>query len=132
MYSIPNKVDEFYNTCIAFLHMNIYCRSDVIVYTCVICVYLLQDEKITGTTQLYSVDEDITQCIGAHVVCFSSYQYSDNMAPSTIFCVGSRDAQDHGKVRIMKNVITPLEQQHAFVVAQNFNKFFNLLDFMYQ
>lgn len=61
-----------------------------------------EDEKITGTTQLYSVDEDITQCIGAHVVCFSSYQYSDNMAPSTIFCVGSRDAQDHGKIHVIE------------------------------
>ncbi|XP_061189992.1 clathrin heavy chain 2-like [Saccostrea echinata] len=61
-----------------------------------------EDEKITGTTQLYSVDEDITQCIGAHVVCFSSYQFSDNLSPSTIFCVGSRDAQDHGKVHVIE------------------------------
>nr|XP_022339622.1 clathrin heavy chain 2-like [Crassostrea virginica] len=61
-----------------------------------------EEETITGTTQLYSVEEDISQCIGAHVVCFSSYQYSDNMAPSTIFCVASRDAQDHGKVHVIE------------------------------
>lgn len=132
MYSISNKVDEFYNICIVFFYMNIYCRFDVIVYICVICVYLLQDEKIIGIIQLYSVDEDIIQCIGVYVVCFSSYQYFDNMVFFIIFCVGLRDVQDYGKVIIKKNVIIFFEYQYVFVVAQNFNIFFNLLDFMYQ
>lgn len=61
-----------------------------------------EDDRISGITQLYSVDEDITQCISAHAVCFSLYQFADNPQPSTVFCVCSRDAQDHGKVHVIE------------------------------
>ena len=49
-------------------------------------------------TQLYNVDEDITQCITAHAVCFTNYHYHDNPLPSTVMCVATRDVVDIGKV----------------------------------
>ncbi|XP_076453102.1 clathrin heavy chain 2-like [Babylonia areolata] len=61
-----------------------------------------EDDRISGVTQLYSVDEDITQCISAHAVCFSHYQFADNPHPSTVFCVSSRDSQHHGKVHVIE------------------------------
>lgn len=61
---------------------------------------VLQDDRISGVTQLYSVEEDITQCISSHAVCFSTYNFADNPQPSTVLCVASRESQDHGKVEI--------------------------------
>ncbi|KAH9525735.1 hypothetical protein Btru_002226 [Bulinus truncatus] len=61
-----------------------------------------EDERISGVTQLYNRDEDITQCISAHAVCFSSYHFPGNPYPSTVFCVSSREAQDHGKVHVIE------------------------------
>ncbi|KAK7465911.1 hypothetical protein BaRGS_00037521 [Batillaria attramentaria] len=61
-----------------------------------------EDDRISGVTQLYSVDEDITQCISAHAVCFSFYHFAENPQPSTVFCVCSRDTQDHGKVHVIE------------------------------
>ncbi|XP_005106091.1 clathrin heavy chain 1 [Aplysia californica] len=61
-----------------------------------------EDERISGVTQLYYVDEEITQCISAHAVCFSSYHFPGNPYPSTVFCVSSREAQDHGKVHVIE------------------------------
>ncbi|KAK3084072.1 hypothetical protein FSP39_007725 [Pinctada imbricata] len=64
--------------------------------------YNAMEDRITGITQLYNVDEDITQCIGAHTVCFSEYHYADNPMPSTVMCAASRDALDHGKVHVIE------------------------------
>ncbi|BFZ04770.1 hypothetical protein BsWGS_07809 [Bradybaena similaris] len=61
-----------------------------------------EDDRISGVTQLYNRDEDITQCISAHAVCFSSYHFPGNPYPSTVFCVSSREAQDHGKVHVIE------------------------------
>ncbi|KAK7087962.1 clathrin heavy chain 2-like [Littorina saxatilis] len=61
-----------------------------------------EDERISGVTQLYSVDEDITQCISAHAVCFSLYHFAENPRPSTVFCVSSRETQDQGKVHVIE------------------------------
>ncbi|XP_071092944.1 clathrin heavy chain 1-like [Haliotis cracherodii] len=61
-----------------------------------------EDEKITGVTQLYNVDEDITQCINAHTVCFTRYKFDENPSSSTALCVGSRDVQDNGKVYVIE------------------------------
>lgn len=61
-----------------------------------------EDERISGVTQLYNRDEDITQCISAHAVCFSSYHFPGNPYPSTVFCVSNRETQDHGKVHVIE------------------------------
>ncbi|XP_059169269.1 clathrin heavy chain-like isoform X1 [Physella acuta] len=61
-----------------------------------------RDERISGVTQLYNRDEDITQCITAHAVCFSTYHFPGNPYPSTVMCVSSREAQDHGKVHVIE------------------------------
>lgn len=61
-----------------------------------------EDERISAITQLYSVEEDITQCISAHAVCFSMYHFADNPQPSTVFCVSSREALDQGKVHVIE------------------------------
>ncbi|KAL5016571.1 hypothetical protein ScPMuIL_006160 [Solemya velum] len=58
-----------------------------------------EDDSISGITQLYNLDEDITQCICAHAVCFAQYRFDDNLSPSTVLCVSSRDVENHGKVR---------------------------------
>ncbi|XP_050410049.1 clathrin heavy chain 2 [Patella vulgata] len=61
-----------------------------------------EDDKISGITQLYNAEEDITQCIAAHAVCFASYRFNDNPSPSTLFFVCTRDVQDHGKVHVIE------------------------------
>lgn len=61
-----------------------------------------EEEKISGLTQLYYVDEDITQCITAHSVCFTNYQYNDNPLPSTVLCAATRDAVDIGKIHVIE------------------------------
>lgn len=61
-----------------------------------------EEKKISGITQLYSVNDDITQCISAHAVCFSTYHYDDNPSPSTVMCVASREIHDHGKVHVIE------------------------------
>lgn len=61
-----------------------------------------EDDRISGVTQLYSVEEDITQCISSHAVCFSTYNFADNPQPSTVLCVASRESQDHGKVHVIE------------------------------
>ena len=97
-----------YLPCVCVVCILCICVCVRCVYMCVCavctCVYALcmcvcvQDERISAVTQLYSVDEDITQCISAHAVCFSLYQFAENPQPSTVFCVSSRETQDHGKV----------------------------------
>ncbi|CAI9724356.1 clathrin heavy chain-like [Octopus vulgaris] len=61
-----------------------------------------EEDRISGVTQLYNVDEDITQCINSHAVCFTHYRFDDNPLPSTVFCVASRDTQDKGKIHIIE------------------------------
>ncbi|RUS81436.1 hypothetical protein EGW08_010820 [Elysia chlorotica] len=61
-----------------------------------------EENKISGVTQLYNKDEDLTQCINTHACCFSSYHFPGNPWPSTVFCVSSREAQDHGKIHVIE------------------------------
>ncbi|KAL4223945.1 hypothetical protein ACF0H5_017404 [Mactra antiquata] len=61
-----------------------------------------EDDKISGITQLYNIDEDITQCIACHAVCFDIYKFAGNTTPSTVFCVGSRESFDYGKVHVIE------------------------------
>ena len=65
-------------------------------------VIALQEDKISGVTQLYNTVEDITQCISCQVVCFDTYKFAGNGTPSTVLCVASRDVQNHGKVSHLK------------------------------
>lgn len=61
-----------------------------------------EEDKISGLTQLYNIDEDITQCIACHAVCFDTYKFAGNSSPSTVFCVGSRDIGYYGKVHVIE------------------------------
>lgn len=61
-----------------------------------------EEDRISGVTQLYNVDEDITQCINSHAVCFTHYRFDDNPLSSTVFCVASRDLQDKGKIHVIE------------------------------
>ncbi|XP_052245570.1 clathrin heavy chain-like isoform X2 [Dreissena polymorpha] len=61
-----------------------------------------EEDKISGLTQLYNADEDITQCITCHAVCFDTYKFAGNNQPSTVFCVGSRDIHNHGKIHVIE------------------------------
>ncbi|KAL3856390.1 hypothetical protein ACJMK2_011157 [Sinanodonta woodiana] len=61
-----------------------------------------EDDKISGVTQLYNTDEDVTQCIASHAVCFAPYRFHDNATKSTILCVATRDVQNHGKVHVIE------------------------------
>lgn len=61
-----------------------------------------EEDKISGVTQLYNAQEDITQCISCQVVCFDTYKFAGNGTPSTVLCVASRDVQNHGKVHVIE------------------------------
>lgn len=61
-----------------------------------------EEDRISGLTQLYNMDEDITQVIACHAVCFDTYKFAGNSLPSTVFCVGSRDINNYGKVHVIE------------------------------
>ncbi|XP_064612592.1 clathrin heavy chain 2-like [Liolophura sinensis] len=61
-----------------------------------------EHDRISGLTQLYNVEEDITQCISSHSVTFSQYHFMENVLSSTVMCVASRDLQDHGKTYVIE------------------------------
>lgn len=64
-----------------------------------------QDGIIAGLTQLYSQEDDITQCFAAHAVYFAQYKLEGNTYPSTVLCVASRHmAKDNlfGKIHAVE------------------------------
>ncbi|WAR02762.1 CLH1-like protein [Mya arenaria] len=103
-----------------------------------------EEDKISGLTQLYNMDEDITQCIACHAVCFDTYKFAGNNSRSTVFCVGSRDIHNHGKVHVielgpykqgnfaLRNTydhihFEPDEEHYDFPVALHVSKEFGLV-----
>jgi hypothetical protein len=59
--------------------------------------YLLQQNRVVGAMQLYSVERKVSQPIEGHAAAFASIKLEGNATPSTLFCFGVRGAQG-GKV----------------------------------
>lgn len=59
----------------------------------------LQQNRVVGAMQLYSVERKVSQPIEGHAAAFASIKLENNPQPSTLFCFGVRGAQG-GKVLI--------------------------------
>lgn len=65
---------------------------------CVLCDDL-QDNRIVGKMQLFSVEKNVSQPIDAHACCFIPFKVEGATTPSTIFVFANR-AVAGGRVRI--------------------------------
>ena len=63
-----------------------------------LCFFTLQQNRVVGAMQLYSVDRKVSQPIEGHAACFANFKMASNTTASTLFCFAVRGAQG-GKVR---------------------------------
>lgn len=63
----------------------------------------LQQNRVVGAMQLYSVERKVSQPIEGHAAAFSTFKMNGNATPSTLFCFAVRGAQG-GKVNDTKNM----------------------------
>ncbi|CAH1800893.1 unnamed protein product [Owenia fusiformis] len=64
---------------------------------------LAEDGRISGVTQLYSLDYKMSQCVEAHTVCFTRYQFEGNHSPTNVLCLATRvDSNMNGKVHVVE------------------------------
>lgn len=59
----------------------------------------LQQNRVVGAMQLYSVERKVSQPIEGHAACFTSFKLENNPELSTLFCFGVRGAAG-GKVSL--------------------------------
>ncbi|GAB6030120.1 Clathrin heavy chain 2 [Chamberlinius hualienensis] len=62
----------------------------------------IEDERICGVTQIYSLSHDLSQPIEAHAVTFCTYQMPGNQHPSTLLVAVVREAENKGKLHIIE------------------------------
>lgn len=62
------------------------------------CVCVLQQNRVVGAMQLYSVERKVSQPIEGHAAAFGEFKVEGNAKPSTLFCFAVR-SQAGGKVR---------------------------------
>lgn len=60
--------------------------------------FLLQQNRVVGAMQLYSVDRKVSQPIEGHAAAFGQFKMEGNAEESTLFCFAVR-GQAGGKVR---------------------------------
>lgn len=58
----------------------------------------MQQNRVVGAMQLYSVDRKVSQPIEGHAAAFGEFKVEGNAKPSTLFCFAVR-SQAGGKVR---------------------------------
>ena len=64
--------------------------------------FSLQQNRVVGAMQLYSVERKVSQPIEGHAAAFSQFKIGNNANPSTLFCFAVRGAQG-GKVSLRIN-----------------------------
>ncbi len=62
----------------------------------------LQQNRVVGAMQLYSVERKVSQPIEGHAAAFSTFSVPGNSQPSTLFCFAVRGTQG-GKVGLLFN-----------------------------
>lgn len=62
------------------------------------CLFVLQQNRVVGAMQLYSVDRKVSQPIEGHAAAFGEFKVEGNAKASTLFCFAVR-SQAGGKVR---------------------------------
>lgn len=61
--------------------------------------FSLQQNRVVGAMQLYSVDRKVSQPIEGHAAAFGEFKVEGNAKPSTLFCFAVR-SQAGGKVKV--------------------------------
>lgn len=61
--------------------------------------FVLQQNRVVGAMQLYSVDRKVSQPIEGHAAAFGEFKVEGNAKPSTLFCFAVR-SQAGGKVKV--------------------------------
>ncbi|XP_054718572.1 clathrin heavy chain 1-like [Uloborus diversus] len=63
---------------------------------------LAEENHVLGITQIFSVDQNLSQNIDAHCVCFTSYQFKGNAQASCVLIAASRGVEAHGKLHVVE------------------------------
>ncbi|MED6269379.1 Clathrin heavy chain 2, partial [Characodon lateralis] len=63
--------------------------------------FSLQQNRVVGAMQLYSVDRKVSQPIEGHAAAFGEFKVEGNAKPSTLFCFAVR-SQAGGKLHIIE------------------------------
>ena len=71
--------------------------ADGVRLTPFVCFLRLQQNRVVGAMQLYSVDRKVSQPIEGHAAAFGQFKMPGNALESTLFCFAVRGAQG-GKV----------------------------------
>lgn len=67
-------------------------------FLCPFCqLFVLQQNRVVGAMQLYSVDRKVSQPIEGHAAAFGEFKVEGNAKTSTLFCFAVR-SQAGGKV----------------------------------
>lgn len=64
----------------------------------------LQQNRVVGAMQLYSVDRKVSQPIEGHAAGFAQFKMEGNAEESTLFCFAVR-GQAGGKVSILQSFL---------------------------
>lgn len=66
---------------------------------------VLQQNRVVGAMQLYSVDRKVSQPIEGHAAAFGEFKMEGNASPSTLFCFAVR-SQAGGKVTASSSAVS--------------------------
>ena len=66
---------------------------------CNFLLFALQQSRVVGAMQLYSVERKVSQPIEGHAAGFAQFKMQGNASESTLFCFAVR-AANGGKVRL--------------------------------
>ncbi len=75
---------------------------------CYLVIFILQQNRVVGAMQLYSVERKCSQPIEGHAASFAQFKMEGNHELSTLFCFAVRNVQG-GKVRKYGNFVYPYE-----------------------
>lgn len=79
-------------------------NQKIVVLLCFFSV--LQQNRVVGAMQLYSVDRKVSQPIEGHAAAFGEFKIEGNANPSTLFCFAVR-SQAGGKVTTSSSTASP-------------------------
>lgn len=80
--------------------------------------YVLQQNRVVGAMQLYSVDRKVSQPIEGHAASFAQFKIEGNAEESTLFCFAVR-GQTGGKVTYFIHTIVILKWGAVCILGEH-------------
>lgn len=78
----------------------------------------MQQNRVVGAMQLYSVDRKVSQPIEGHAAAFGEFKVEGNAKASTLFCFAVR-SQAGGKVRAPRHAGISLRTMLSHCICLN-------------